>query len=805
MGGWGRDLRYGVRMLARRPGASTIAVVALALGIGLTTVMFSIVEGVILRGLPFDGGDRIMRLDRLNLARPGQRQSVPVDDLLDWRARLHAFDGLAGYTTSAAVVSGDSRYTERYEVAHVTSNLFGVLRVRPVVGRDFTDADVVPGAPAVAIIGFGLWTARYGQDPAVVGRTLKVDGALTTVVGVMPAKFGFPQDAEMWLPQALTPPVTRGEGPPLSVVGRLADGVSEGRASAELAAVARQLASEHPENKDIGATLGPFVQRSVPAQIASTFATMLGAVFGVLLIACVNVTNLQLARAMERAREIAIRTAIGSGRWRIVRQLLAEGLLLSAAGALLGLLIAQAGTSAFMRAIAGTHPPFWIDVHLDGAVLLFVAGITVAATLVSSLLPGWRIARVDVNAVLKDDARGSTGVRMGRFSRGLVIVEVTASCILLIVSGLMIRSIVATSRFDYPFSTDDVFMAGISLPGDRSPADRVREFERIDARLALVPGVRAAALASGLPGRGGESRIRLEGAAVAEAARQPHAVRVTATPGYFRIIGASPLAGRLFTGDDRQGTALVAVVDQRFVRTCLSGGPAVGRRFRFGAFGAKDADADPWITIVGVIADRALPDDSGQPADVYVPLAQSPGTFATSVLLRTSANPVALTSSVRTAIGEIDDRVPVSDPNSVAGRLWDQGWPFRVFGGLFLTFGLAALVLAAAGLYGVMAFSVRRRTQEIGVRLALGASRGCVLRMVLWQGLWRVAVGVVAGIVPGWFVGTLMSALLSHVQATDPIVHLTTIATLVVTGVLACLAPALRAASVDPLVALRHE
>jgi predicted permease len=577
-------------------------------------------------------------------------------------------------------------------------------------------------------------------------------------------------------------------------------GVSIDKASTELTAIATQLALEHPENQNTTASFGPFVERSIPARVRTTLVTMLGAVFGVMLIACVNVTNLQLARAMERAKEVAIRSALGSSRWRIVRQLLVEGLLLSAVGSLIGLAIAQGGAAGFMRAIADTRPPFWIDVRLDPVVLLFVAGITVATALVSSVMPGWRVARTDVNAILNDETRGTTGLRMGVFSRWLVVIEVTASCVLLIVSGLMIRSILATSRLDYPFPTKDVFMARMILtPDDGVAGAQALEIERIEARVASVPGVRAAALSSGLPGGSSNTTFAFEGEAPATGPDRPRAGRFVATPGFFRVMRVAPVAGRMIDQDDRFGKPAVAVVDQTFARRYLSAGPVLGRRFRF------DGENQPWLTIVGVVPDLAPPGQSNPPpATVYAAMAQS-RVQSVSLLAWTANDPVSLTAPIRAAVAEINDRIPVTGANSAADELWRQGWALRVFGGLFLVFGFAALILASAGLYGVMAFSVRRRTQEIGVRMALGASRGRVMRTILWQGLWRVAVGVALGLVPGWFVGTLMRALLEHVDAADPIVHTATVVTLLAAGVFACLVPALRAASVDPLTALRRD
>ncbi|HYN10509.1 MAG TPA: ABC transporter permease [Vicinamibacterales bacterium] len=798
---WLHDLRYGARMIVKRPGTSAIAIIALALGIGLTTTMFSIVEGVILRGLPFPESDRIMYVARATVKQPDRRDNAPVHDFLDWRAQQKVFESLAGYFGQNVTIATDAGFPERLRGLRMTPNTLSVLRVAPIVGRDFSEADASPGAPAVALIGHRVWQGRFKGDPNIAGLAVRLNGNPTTIIGVLPPKFGFPEAHEIWLPAAVTLPVKRGEGDRFQVIGRLRDGITIDRAKGEMAAIASQLAAAHPENKDTIARVSPFIEESVPARIKNTFYAMLAAVMGVMLIACVNVTNLQLARAAERAKEFAIRTALGSGRWRILRLSIAEGLVLAAVGATLGLGVAQYGVTYFMGAIADTQPPFWIDVRLDLTVLAFVTAITVAAALVSSIVPGLRVARADVQAVLRDDTRGATSLRMGRFGRWLVIVEVAVSCILLVVSGLMIRSILTTSRLDYAFATNDVFFAQTTFD-TRTHADMpavIRAMEQFEEGLARVPGVRRAALANGLPGTGFSPPFSLEGKSYAKPEDRPRAAQIAATPGYFDVLGVSVRHGRLFTPGDTASAERVAIVDEAFVARHFADGPALGRRIRF------DDDKAPWLTVVGIVPSLAQVTQPGQIVEtVYLPLAQASQRSVT-ILARTGNDPVALTPGIRSALSAVNAETPMTNPNSLAGEFWRRGWAFRLFGGLFLTFGAAALVLAAAGLYGVMAFTVRRRTHEIGVRMALGASRRGVLRMVLWQGVWRVGVGIVLGLWPGWFLGTQMTALLSTTSAADPVVHVTTAVTLLLAGALASLVPALRASSVDPLRALRTE
>jgi predicted permease len=802
MNEWLQDLRYGIRMIGKRPGTSAIAIVALALGIGLTTTMFSIVQGVLLRGLPFPESDRLYSVTRGRIQEPEQRGGPPIHEFLDWRARQSTLESLAGFGGASAIIASDAALPERLRGARVTTNLMQVLKVAPIRGRDFAEADALPGAPSVILISYRQWQSRFGGREDAIGATVRLNGAPATIVGVMPERFGFPEAEDVWMPQSLALPAKRGAGPSLRVIGRLRDGVPASQAAAEFTAIASQLTAEFPENKDITARAVPFMEQAIPRRISTTFYTMLGAVLGVMLIACVNVTNLQLARAAERTKEFAIRVSLGSGRWRILRQSLAEGLVLSACGAFLGILLATVAMNYFMSAIADTQPPFWIDVRLDPVVMMFVIGISVAATLISSMAPGLRASRIAANDVLKDDTRGSTSLRMGRFSRWLVVVEVTVSCVLLVVSGLMIRSILTTSRFDYAFATEDVLHAGARLDERAYPAQTLSrataDFENL---VAGIPGVRRAALASSTPGANSNTTLTIDGAPPAAKGAEPRAARILTGTGYFDVLGVKLVSGRPFTPADNDSTSPVAIVDETFVTRHFAPGPAMGRRIKF------DGDNQPWLTVVGVVPTLALPTESGQIIEsVYLPFAQAPERSFVILARAAGGDPLALAPAMRSAVARDFQDTPLVNVNSLAGEYWRRGWAFRLFGGLFLTFGAAALLLAAAGLYGVMSFTVRRRTQEIGIRLALGANRATVLRMVLWQGMWRVGLGVVAGLVPGYWVGGLMRQLLAAgVTPGDLTVHTTAALTLLVSGAVASVIPAIRASSVDPLTALRRD
>jgi predicted permease len=806
MGGWWQDVRFAGRMFRKRPGATALAVVALALGIGLTTTMFSIVQGVILRGLPFEDADRIQYLTLVSPSNP--RGRVNAHDFMDWRSQQQSFESMEGYVTTTLTVTSPSGYPERVPSARLTPGVLRALRAAPAMGRDFTDADVLAGAPPVIILGHTVWESQFQSSRQAIGQVVHVNGVPTTVVGVMPPKFGFPQSAFAWVPLAVTLEPKRGTGMFFNVIGRLKSGTSIESARAEIVGISAQLATVHPENKDLRGIVEPFVRQTIGSEVVATLLTMLGAVFGVMVIACVNVTNLQLARAAERTKEVAIRVAIGAGRWRIVRQTLVEGLVLSTVGALAGVALAWAGTEIFSRAIVDTNPPFWIDVRLDPVVLLFVTAIAVTAALVSSLVPGWRLARTDVNGALKDEGRGTTSLRMGRFTRWLVVVEVTVSCVLLVVSGLMIRSIVVTSRFDVPFATEDVFLGGIMLDERNfpTPADLARSHMDIEEKLSLVPGIRAVALATGYPRVGGGSIVDIEGRTFDGPEAYPRAQSVVGSTRYFDVLRVKPLLGRVFDRTDAEAGLPVVVVDETFARVHLPEGP-IGRRIRFGQQRTEGLsfESSPWLTVVGVVPALVETSRTDQVSTlVFRPLTQAP-TRSLRVFAVTAGDPLAVTSGVRTTLADIGGGTPLTNPTTLAAAIWQEGWPVRVFGGLFMAFGFAALVLASAGLYGVMAFGVQQRTQEIGVRMAMGAGRGRVLRMILWQGVWRVGLAVAVGLVPGWQLGKALGEIIRGVSPSDPLVLSITALTLLASGAVASLVPALRAASVDPIVALRGD
>jgi predicted permease len=795
------DLKFGLRMLIKQAGTSALAIAALALGIGLTTTMFSIVDAAFLRGLPFDHAERIVALSRERLNGGLGNQSGTPHDFVDWRAAQHSFEDLAATSPFPANVSSAGEFAERYRAAAITPNTLRVLRVQPATGRDFADADGQPGAPAVVLISHAIWLGKFKSDPAAIGRTIRINGEVSTIVGVMPPRFGFPQTADLWVPLKLELPAKRGEGRFLAVFGRLKPEASLASSQADLKTIARQLAQQYPENAGFSASVQPYVRRFIGPQIIAVLSTMLLAVFGVLLIACVNVTNLQLARAAERMKEMAVRLALGASRMRIVQQLLVEGLLLATAGAVLGVGLAAVGTRWFMRAIADTNPPFWINVRIDVRVLLFVTGLTLIAAIASSLVPALRIARQSVNNALKDETRSSTGVRVGAFSRVLVAAEMTLSFVLLVVSGLMIKSVVATSTIRFPFDTGvttaRVMIDERSYPSDVQVSQTV---ERLRDRMAAAPGMKNVAVSTDPPDGGGPVALTVQGEPPVDDAKRPRVRRVNISPEFFDVLNVRVEQGRSFQPSDREGGLLVTVVSADLARKFFPNGDAIGRRIQLGL----EADR-PWRTVVGIVPSLNVTTALEDTTDTaFVPIAQS---RSRDVFLFASASGATadLGQTMRRAARDVDPNLPLYNVDTLKAQYDQRSWPYRVFGALFMTFGLAALVMAAAGLYGVIAFGVRRRTQEIGVRMALGAGRPAIIQMILRQAVWQIVIGVGVGFGLGGLLGSSLKLLLFQVSAWDPLVFGGTILVLAGTALVASLIPALRAASIDPLKALRTE
>ena len=804
-----QDLKFGLRMLSKQPGLSFVAVLALGLGIGLTTVMFSIVYGALFRGLPFEESERLMHLERANLSANTRTVEVPQHDFEDWQRQQTSFEGLAGFYNGTVNLTGPDGRPERFSGGFVSANTFDLLRSQPALGRTFLAGEDDPGSELVVLLGHRLWRDRFAADPEVLGETVRVNGEQATVVGVMPEGFAFPLNQEVWVPlRQDSGSFDRGEGITLEVFGRLADGVSVDQAATEMATIADRLALEYPEtNEGVGVVMKTYIDEFMGDELQALLFTMLGAVFGVLLIACANVANLLLARSLSRAREVAVRSVLGASRFRVVRQMLVETLVLSSCGAVLGLALSVFGVRMFNRFIADTDPPFWIDIQVDASALAFTFALVVVASLAAGLMPALRSAKAELGETLKDENRGTSSLRLGRLGRGLVMAEIAVSCALLVGAGLMIKSIVELRQVDYPFPTEDVFTARIGLfeTDYPEPADRQELFEKLEERLGAFGEHRAVGLTTDLPASGSSRpRIEIEGETYEDDQGLPRANYVTASPGFFEVFEAQPLAGRLFTAVDHADAPPVVLVNESFVAEFFPGESALGRRLRLGP-GDTD-DEEPWREIVGVVPDLLMNGVANRnPAGIYHPLAQTETRFVSLAIRSATGDPMALTPKVRRVVTELDSNLPIYNVRTLPEMVRANTWFVDVFGSLFVAFGAAALFLATIGLYAVMAFTVRQRTAEMGIRMALGAKAADIVRLVLRQGLVQIGIGLGAGLVLAVGFSKLLANVLFRVEPWDGPTFVLVTLVLLLTGLVACLIPSRRASRVDPMHALRFE
>ena len=799
-------IRHGLRLFHRQPGLTGLAVMALSLAIGLTTTMFSILDGLVLRGLPFENADRLLHLEMQRPATAQYSLEVPVHDFVDWRARQRSFEDLAAFRSQDMVLSGATGRAERFLGSAISASAFRLVGVTAALGRTFSEAEDRPGGPPVAVLGHALWRDRFGGDPGVIGRSLRVNGEALTVIGVMPETFQFPVRDAVWVPLRPDPvAVERGAGPTLEVFGLLKPGVSLEQARAEMAAIARALETEHPAaNAGLGSVVKPYATEYVGDNGVKMLWVMMAAVFGVVAVACANVANLLLGRAAERSRELGIRSALGASRRRLVAHLLGEALVLAAAGGALGLVFARLGVAWFNSTIPLEDAPFWWEIRVDLGSAAFVLALVALSALLAGVAPALQASRANVSDALRDDTRTGTGLRMGRLSRSLVVAEVAMACGLLVAAGLMIRSIVNLGPGRMPFESERVLTARIDLGESDYPdaARRAAFHEELERRLAVLPGVRSAALMDAPPGiGGGRDQVVIDGVPVADERQRPLTVWNAVSPRFFETFAVGLHEGRTFTPADGSQAPKVAIVNRAFVRRFFPDGRALGRRLR-----PLYAGASPeWLEVVGVAPDlnMATP-QRPQREGVYVPLAQSPASQV-FVALAASGPPESLAAPLREAVARLDPDLPARQVKPYAATLYEFTWGVSVIGRLFTAFGAAALFLAAVGVYGVMAFAVSRRTREIGIRMALGASRRRVLLMVLGQGARQLGLGAAIGLGLAVGLGRLLGAVLVDVSPTDPSTFGAVLATLGLAGLAACLWPARRAAALDPVGALRSE
>lgn len=805
-----QDLRFALRMLLSSPGTTIVAVLLLALGIGANTAIFSVVDGVLLQPLPLPDSRALYAIHTGSSKSGWFRGEFSYPEYLDMLAQQHTFESIGGWVDGDANLSGADAPV-RVLVRFALPSLLPTLRVEPVLGRGFLPEETAKGREHVVLIDHALWQRQFGGAADVLGKSLRLDGVAYQIIGVMPRGFRFAKHVDLWVPLMTEDDTYKVRNVHfLDVIGRRRAGATLETMNTDLAAVASRQAETYPEffPADYG-----FVIRAIPyleevvGDVRLPLLVLLGAVACVLLIACANVANLLLARATSRQREMAVRAALGASRPRLLRQLLTESLVLSLLGGALGVLFAAWGIDALI-ALSPVSLPRVSEIALDLRVLLFTALVALLTGVGFGLVPALSASRPDLHEALKDGTRGTT-VGRGRLRKALVVFEVALSLILLIGAGLMVRSFVHLRAVDPGFRVDHALMLRVSLPvpGDITAADMDRFvgfFTRATERLQRLPGVTAAGACTMLPldGRMTDRLFDIEGYVPPPGARQPDAQNRVATPDWFKAMGIPLLRGRTFADSDDDKASRVAVVNQAFVRKFFPESDPLGKRIRLGALGKKEF---PWTTIVGVIGDvRGYGLHEPPLPEMYRPLAQIRDTSSMSLVLRTSGSPGALASSVRTALAEIDPGQPIFDLMTVEQMVSASLDQRRFTLTLMVLFGGVALLLAVVGIYGVMAYTVAQRTQEIGIRLALGAPAGEVLRMLLRDGMRLVATGLLVGTGVALVLTRIAASLLYGVSASDAVTYAAIASVLTSVALVAILLPARRAMRVDPMQALRR-
>jgi putative ABC transport system permease protein len=808
-----QDMRYAVRGLRRSPEVSVTAIATLALGIGLNAAVFTVTNAVLFKGFRLiDRNDRILYI---HSSKNGQYSGVSYPDFQDWRAQAKSFDGMGAVSDLRITLNDQSGFPERYTATRITANAFRLVGRKPVLGRDFAASDDIPGAAPVAILNYRFWERRYGKDPAIVGRALQINGAPpTTVIGVMPEGFSFPQNQDLWLPLAPTADLQRRDARVLwFAFGRMADGIAIAGARAELETIGSRLTSAYPRtNQGQVPQLESFTEFFIGRNATLIYGAMWGAVAVVLLIACANLANLLLARAIGRYRETSLRIALGAGRWRIMRQLFTESLVLSSMGGVFGWEIARWGVRTYELA---TNPPVgeWrrdlLDYTMDYRVVAYLMAISIGAGLLFGLAPALRFSRLDLNSVLKDGGRGAGGGGRGKRLSGLLMIgEVALAVVLLAGAGVMIRSFLNIATADLGVRTANTVTMLLHLPEARYPRRdaQISFFDRLKIRLEAIPGVESTSIglppASGIPGR---RPYELAGSGPIDEQSRPTIPSVAIGPDYFRTLGAMLVSGREFNNFDGPSGVPAVVVNQRFARRHWPGENALGQRLRL--FNGETPEA--WLTVVGV-ASNIVYDASRQEITpvVYLPYRQRPRGEDMWVLIGTTIPAGGLVAALRREIAALDPDIPIwLGPYSLADRLAAGGvyGNIRNHAVLFLIFAGIALLLASIGLYAVIAHSVSRRTQEIGVRMAVGATASEILQLVFRQGMLPLGIGLAIGLAASLAVNRVLKAELVQVSPADPIALAVASAALVLSAALGCWIPARRAMRVDPVVALRYE
>ncbi len=798
-----QDLRHGARLLAKNPGVTLIAVVTLALGIGANTAIFSVVNAFLLRPLPYGAPDRLVMVDSQHR---GQSIGVSFVDYEDWRRQNHVFDDLAFFNLRWNANLEFGNETETLNLTFGTTNLFSTLQVAPLLGHGPATGDL-----DTVLLSHGLWQRRFGSDPGIIGRQLRIDGQGLTVVGVMPPDFRFPFQSDLWWLNDRYFNRQRRDFRIDQTIGRLKPGISVEQARAEMQEIAARLAQTYPDtNAEVTAAVTP-VRDFWFGKLRNSFWLLLGACGFVLLIACANVANLLMTQATVRERELAVRAALGASQARLIRQSISEALLLVSIGCAGGIILAAAGLRMLVTMLPEELLPFFVKIQLDGRALAFTLVISALTALFVGLIPALRAASVDLDQSLKEGGKGGTSVLMQRIRGLLVVTEIALAIILLVGAGLMLRSFARLQNTSPGFTAEGVLHLEINPTYPRQEDYRVefmsRHYRKLLDQIATVPGVIAVAANNDLPFVGQKPWYRgefsVKGQSIEEQKRNPLVNYQAVSPDYFRVMQIPLLRGRVFTDQDTvrpDGRRDVAIINRRLAEQMWPNDDALGKRIN-----CDEADDNACAEIIGVVGDvkhNSLVDEAGY--DLYSACYQS-YSKQTHFVARTQGDPMTLANDIQRAIWQVSPDTGVFNVMPVTKLSANTIWQSRLWGLLFGIFSSIALVLAAAGIYGVMAYFVTQRTREIGIRMALGAQWRDVLKLVLKSGMSLVLIGLIIGLAGALALTRLMRTLLFEVSPTDPITFVAVALCIILIALLACYIPARRATKVDPLVALRYE
>nr|HEV7955017.1 ABC transporter permease [Candidatus Acidoferrales bacterium] len=811
MGSLWQDIKFGLRTLAKSPGFTAIAIVALALGIGANTAIFSIADAFLLKPVNIPDPEHLVIVAELAPGKTSDPNSVTGANFVDWKAQAKSFEPLGAYQWDDVNLTSSGALPEKVQGFKVTSNIFELCGEEPLYGRTFLPEEDQPGHDGVVVLGERLWERRFGGDHHIIGQEIHIDGRPYTVIGIMRKGFDFPQTAELWIPIAFAPQELQDRKSHfIWPVGKLKPGVTLSSANAEMKTLARRLSDTYPEtNHNWSANVVPVRIFELGHDTIQYTVMLLGAVGFLLLIVCANVANLQLVRGASRHKEMAIRVALGGSRWRLVRQLLTESVLVGIGGAVLGLVLAKWAVSlvvVHMPPEVAKFIPGWNEIRLDSRAMLFTMIAGVVAGIISGLLPAFQGARLDVNETLKEGGRSSSSSRGRHVLRnGLVVTQVALATILVVGSALLVRGFNTLLNFNHGFQPETLLTMYLDLPDTRyaKPEQRNQFYSQVLERMGAMPGVLGAAGTSWIPygDGGGYNQFSIEGKPWHDASETPTIVNMAVSPNYLHMVHVPLIQGRELSESDSADSQLVGLVSQSLAKRYWPAGDAIGHHIRLGGNDSKN----PWMTIVGIVGDVKMDWNDTRPLyAIYRTYKQAPrGYFA--LVVRSSGDPMALARAAGAAVASIDNEMPLTDVLPMTKVIGNSIIGITYVAVMMGVIGVMALILAAVGVYGVMAFTVQERTYEIGVRMAFGAQTSDVLRMIIGRGLLLAGIGLGIGLPVTLGITYALRDWIFGIGAADPTTFTAIAVALLSAALLACWIPARRATRVDPMIALRYE